>query len=137
MQGNTNYYLYVKGQKVEVSEEIYRAYVRPERKQRMRNYRLRDKVSFTSIESLSEKGLEIEDETQDILTSMIEKEEESNLNAVLLKALSQLKERDRKIIQMVYFEGKSQKVVAEILGLDNSYVSRRIKEILNNLRKFF
>ncbi len=137
MQENTTYYLYVKGQRVEVSEEIYRAYVQPERKQRMREYRAKDSISVISIEGLSEKGFEIEDETQDALTSLIENEEESELKAVLLKALSQLKERDRKIMQMVYFEGKSQKEVADILGLDKTYVSRRIKEILNILKKFF
>ena len=103
------YYLYVKGQRVEVSEEIYRAYVQPERKQRMREYRAKDSISVTSIEGLSEKGFEIEDEAQDVLTSLIENEEENELKAVLLKALSQLKERDKKIMQMVYFEGKSQK----------------------------
>jgi hypothetical protein len=37
MQENKTYYLYVKGQRVEVSEQIYRAYVQPERKQRMRD----------------------------------------------------------------------------------------------------
>lgn len=137
MQENKTYYLYVKGKKVEVSEEIYRAYVQPERKQRMREYRAKDSISVTSIEGLSEKGFEIEDETQDVLTSLIENEEENELKAALSKALSQLKDRDRKIMQMVYFEGKSQKEVAEILGLDKTYISRRIKEILQNLKKFF
>lgn len=77
MQENTTYYLYVKGQKVEVSEEIYRAYVQPERKQRMRDYRAQDKISFTSIENLSEKGFEIEDKTQNFEADLIENEEHS------------------------------------------------------------
>ncbi len=71
MQANTTYYLYVKGQKVEVSEEIYRAYVKPERKQRMRDYRAQGKVSFTSIESLSDKGFEIEDKTQNFEADLV------------------------------------------------------------------
>lgn len=137
MQEKKTYYLYVKGQKVEVSEEIYRAYVQPERKQRKRDYRAKEKVCVKSIEMLSENGFEIEDDTPDILTTLIEDEEGDKRKAALYKALSQLKERDQKIIQMVYFEGKSQKEVAEILGLDKTYVSRRIKEILKNLRNFF
>lgn len=137
MEENTTYYLYVKGQKVEVSEEIYRAYVQPERKQRMREYRAKNSISVSSIEGLSEKGFEIEDGTQDFLTSIIEAEEESERKAALAQALRRLKERDRQIIQMVYFEGKSQKEVAETLGLDKTYISRRIKEILEKLKKYF
>lgn len=71
MQNNKTFYLFVKGQRVEVSEEIYRAYVQPERKQRMCEYRAKGDISVTSIEGLSEKGFEIEDETQDFVSALV------------------------------------------------------------------
>lgn len=43
MQETKTFYLYVKGEKVEVSEEIYRAYVKPERKEKSRQRRMKGK----------------------------------------------------------------------------------------------
>lgn len=137
MQGNTTYYLYVKGQKVEVSEEIYRAYVQPERKQRMRDYRAQEKVSFTSIESLSDKGFEIEDKTQNFEVDLIENEVHAEELSKLHAAIEQLSERDRRVIQLYYFEGKTQQEIADILGLARTTVTELIARILLRLKNFF
>lgn len=137
MQENKTYYLYVKGQKVEVSEEIYRAYVQPERKQRMREYRAKDSISVTSIEGLSEKGFEIEDETQDFVAALIENEEYSEELSKLHAAIEQLSERDRRVVQLYYFEGKTQQEIAAILGIAKSTMSELLPRILLRLKKFY
>lgn len=137
MQESKTYYLYVKGQKVEVSEEIYRAYVQPERKQRMRDYRAKEKISVTSIEALSEKGFEIEDGTQDFESALIENEEHAEKLSKLHAAIGQLSERDRLVVQMYYFEGKTQQEIATILGIAKSTMSELLPRILLRLKKFF
>lgn len=136
MQGNTTYYLYVKGQKVEVSEEIYRAYVQPERKQRMRDYRAKDNVSVSSVEGLSEKGFDIEDTSQNIEADLIAKEESAEELSKLHAAIEQLPERDRRVIQLYYFEGKTQQEIAVILGIAKSSMSELLPRILLRLKKF-
>lgn len=136
MQENTTYYLYVKGQKVEVSEEIYRAYVQPERKQRMREYRAKDNVSVTSIEGLSEKGFEIEDETQDFVSALIESEEHLEELSRLHAAIEQLSERDRRIVRLYYFEGKTHQEIADILGISRQAVQKQSVKILARLKNF-
>lgn len=136
MQESKTYYLYVKGQKVEVSEEVYRAYVQPERKQRMRDYRAKEKISVTSIEALSEKGFEIEDGTQDFESALIENEEHAEELSKLHAAIEQLSERDRRIIQLYYFEGKTQQEIAAILGIAKSTMSELLPRILLRLKKF-
>lgn len=60
MQDNKTFYLFVKGQKVEVSRKIYNAYIQQEEKQRKREERAKEKIFVSSIENLSENGLEIE-----------------------------------------------------------------------------
>lgn len=137
MQDNKTFYLFVKGQRVEVSEEIYRAYVQPERKQRMREYRAKDDISVTSIEGLSEKGFEIEDETQDFVSALIESEEHSEELAKLHAAIEQLSERDRQVVQLYYFEGKTQQKIAVILGIAKSTMSELLPRILLRLKKYF
>ncbi len=136
MQENKTYYLYVKGQKVEVSEEIYRAYVQPERKQRMREYRAKDSISVTSIEGLSEKGFEIEDDSQDFVAALIESEEHSEELSKLHAAIEQLSERDRRVVQLYYFEGKTQQEIAAILGIAKSTMSELLPRILLRLKNF-
>ncbi len=137
MQENQTYYLYVKGQKVEVSEEIYRAYVQPERKQRMREYRAKDKIFVSSIEALEEKGFEIADESQNFLNSIIETEEENERKTALLKALSSLSECDRQIVQLYFYENKTQDEIAENFNVSRQYISKKIKQILKKLKEFF
>lgn len=136
MQEEKTYYLYVKGQKVEVSEEVYRAYVQPERKQRMRDYRAKEKISITSIEALSEKGFELEDTTQDFESALIEDEERSEELSKLHAAIEQLSERDRRVVQLYYFEGKTQQEIAVILGIAKSTMSELLPRILLRLKKF-
>ena len=137
MQDNKTFYLFVKGQKVEVSEEIYRAYVQPERKQRMREYRAKNKIVVSSIEGLEEKGFKIADESQDFLTSLINIEEENERRTLLVKALSCLKEQDKQIVQLYFYDNKTQDEIADILGVSRQYISKKIKQILEKLKKFF
>jgi len=137
MQENKTYYLYVKGQKVEVSEKIYRAYVQPERKERMREYRAKEKVSISSIERLSENGFEIEDKSQDLLTFIIEIEEQTEKLSKLRVAIAELSERDRQVVQLYFFEGKTHQEIAAVLGLARNTVTELLVRILKRLKNFF
>ncbi len=53
----------------------------------------------------------------------------------LKKALTELEENERKIIDLRYFKGLTQTVTAQQLGLSQVQVSRKEKAILNKLRK--
>lgn len=137
MQETKTFYLYVKGKRVEVSEEIYRAYVRPERKQRMQEYRAKEQVCVSSIEALSEKGFEIEDKTQDFISALIESEEHSEEISKLHAAIEKLSERDRRVVRLYFFEGKTQQEIADILEVKQCAVSRLLERICERMKKFF
>lgn len=134
---NKTYYLYVKGQKVEVSEEIYRAYVQPERKQRMREYRAKDNVSVTSVEVMSEKGFEIEDTSQNFEADLIDDEEHAEELSKLHTAIARLSERDKRVIQLYFFEGKTQQEIADIFGVSQQALQQLLERIFMRLKKFF
>ena len=63
---------------------------------------------------------------------------------IILKALKSLSERDRQIIQMrfgISADGKTrkektQKEVADILGISQSYISRLEKRIIDKLKEY-
>jgi RNA polymerase sporulation-specific sigma factor len=92
-------------------------------------------VDWDGNELLLSDILGTEDDTVD---KNIEEEEERN---ILRSAVKKLKERDRAIIEMRFGlndpEGKekTQKDVADTLGISQSYISRLEKRIIENLKK--
>ena len=72
----------------------------------------------------------------DIVNRKIESEGEKDL---LLKAISQLEPREKQIMQMRFglLTGKelTQKEVADLIGISQSYISRLEKKIIKNLKK--
>lgn len=74
----------------------------------------------------------------DTVSASLEKQEEKN---ILLSAVESLDERDRSIIEMRFGIGKSQdnektqKEVADLLGISQSYISRLEKKIINQLKE--
>ena len=62
-------------------------------------------------------------------------EEEITERLSVIKAVSDLEERDRMIIKHRYYENKTQTETAKILGMTQVQVSRREKKILEILRK--
>ena len=64
-----------------------------------------------------------------------EPEKEAVLNQIVIEQLLQLlSEQERKLIELRYFENKTQSEVAEVLGMSQVQVSRSEKRILQQLR---
>ena len=75
---------------------------------------------------------------EDVIYKDMESEAERNL---LLKAIGRLSERERTIVQLRFGidtkdgEEKTQKEVADLLGISQSYISRLEKRIIKRLRR--
>lgn len=83
-------------------------------------------VSLTFFEEESERQYDIP----------VEGEEERIAEKMCLdECLSELCEKDRKIINLRYFQSQTQSVVAEKLGMTQVQVSRREKKILKEIRE--
>ena len=147
------YTLKVKGKEVEVNEEIYRAYIRPvqaEQRQKRRvwkcrvlsksgNYYVRCTKkcetcpyylagnsalgNVTSLDRLVDCEVEIEDKNSDFEADYIEQQTIKEEYAELHKVIRQLTSRQQEIVNMIYFEGKTQKEVAKVLGITQGAVS--------------
>ena len=55
---------------------------------------------------------------------------------VLKEAIERLQEREKKIITLRFFQGKTQTEVAETIGISQAQVSRLEKNALNQMKKF-
>lgn len=158
------FYLMVNGQKVEVSEEVYRAYVRPVRAQQRadrRNWRcivMAEKYGLvrckadcnecpyaqqgnaptgneTSLDALCAAGYDAPS-TLDLEADLIDCEERLEQAARVQKAISRLNVRQQYIVRAIYFDGKSKTEVAQELGLKKSALSQALSRIMQLLKKF-
>lgn len=165
MEEKKEFYLFVKGEKVVVSEEVYREYVRPVRKEQRRKRRgMRCKIigkkgnlvrcqndctrcayanngkpcgSTLSLDEFREKGYEIENKELDLEADLIEEDTARDRKERLHKAIAQLNPRQQEIVRLIYFEGKTQKEVADYLGIKQPTVQEAIKRIIASLKKYF
>ena len=156
------YYVTVKGQKVPVSEEVYRAYVRPARAQQRtekRNKRCQvkgerfglvrckdncaecpyaEKAVFgseQSLEALAESGFESPAAT-DMEADLLAAEEKEEQAKRLQSAIACLTERQQYLIREIYFNGKTQKEIAEEIGATKQPVSNAIHRALTSMKKY-
>lgn len=163
---NQKFVIKVSGKEVEVTEEVYRAYVRPIRAEQRRkrrewkcnilsenggHYVRCNKNCETcayyqsghnaignklSLEKMAEAGVDVEDPAQDVETLYIEKETKREDKAELYKAISKLTKRQQEFVGLIFFEGKTQEDVARIYKVDKSAVSHAMGRIYNTLKKY-
>ncbi|WP_096154718.1 MULTISPECIES: RNA polymerase sporulation sigma factor SigE [Bacillus] len=108
-----------------------------------RNNKIRSEVSFDEPLNIDWDGNELL--LSDVLGTeedIITKDLEANVDRkLLLKALDQLNDREKQIMELRFGliggEEKTQKDVADMLGISQSYISRLEKRIIKRLRKEF
>lgn len=124
------YYIYVQGEQVPVSREIYCAYYEEYDHERYIDRRgqkreisfdlLQEQGSLINFAGLSEHSIEYQ---------MIEKER----MVQLYQALKQLDDKERWLIDKLYFEECSEKEIALILGISQQAVSKKKQKVLRKL----
>ena len=157
------FYVTIKGEKIHVTEEVYRAYIRPdraERRARRRNWRciikeeryglVRCKNDCNtcpyalagntptgvnlSYEAFCDGGLDMPSDL-DLEADLMEQESKRDVQERIQKALLQLNERQQFIVRAIYFDGKSKTNVAQELGMNKSALSMALRRILLQLKK--
>lgn len=108
-----------------------------------RNNKIRSEISFDEPLNIDWDGNElllsdVLGTDEDIITRDLEAKVDKNL---LKSALSQLNQREKQIMELRFGligeEAKTQKDVADMLGISQSYISRLEKKIIKRLKKEF
>lgn len=155
------FYVIVNGQRVEVTEEVYRAYVRPVRAQQRtekRNKRCKvkgerfglvrchgdcSKCEYArsgkalggaeqSLEALTESGFEPLC-AQDLEEDFIDRQSYEEKITILRTAIRSLNKCQQYIIKEIYVNGKTREEIAKDLGVDGSAVRHALQRILVSL----
>lgn len=128
-------YIRIRGKLVAVTEEVYLAYYRQDRKARFSHekHQRRGVVSFDALDTDEMNG---EDAIPDLATPSVEDVVEDKLMAEQLRhCLALLPEGERSLLEKIYFSGQSEYEVAQTLGIPRMTVHNRKVKALRNLKK--
>lgn len=166
MQENKKYYLTIGNETIEVTEDVYRAYVRPikaewQRKRREWKCKLLSKNgghflrctqrcescayymagnnaqgNNLSLDKMAEDGVFIEDKSLELENNFIEKETNKEEYQKLYEAIKKLTKRQQEFVKLIYFKGKTREEVARLYEIDASSVRHALIRIKSALKSF-
>lgn len=128
------YYLYVKGKAVPVSEEVYKAYwkITEHEKYLQRKDWKHNVISFSALDHYGHFVDNIVDESVDV-----EKIVETQMMIETVRnAISRLNAEERDIIERLYFNDEKVRSVAKLKSITHPALIKRRNKILEKLKKF-
>lgn len=133
----------VEGRDVEVSEDIFNAYAQADRRERY----LLEEQSVGKVLSLERMeaddllptfvGAETAPSAEEELLVREQHRELAEQKQVLLLALLSLSDRDRELINALFFDSVSTRAYAKQIGVTQRAVIKRRDRILRDLKKYF
>lgn len=143
-----NFYLYIDGQPVKVSEDVYREYKRAEEKERYFMGRLK-KGKFVvdpekrtveyvpsreaSYEQLLEADWDFPAPGESVDGAVAKTQDLETLD----RALRSLTDEERDLIHEIFYLERSEREISAIYNLTQVAIHKRKKKILEKLKKFF
>lgn len=135
-----NYYLYIDGQAVPVSEQVYRAYQHYERKEEYFSYDLKtekfQKETATFLPSREDSYERLLEKDRQFAASGVSVEEQAVSSVWLEELLQCLSAGERVILHKLYFEDKSERNVSIELGISKTALHHRKVKLLQKLKNF-
>ena len=128
------FYLYVNGQKVKVSEEIYKVYWREREHEKYLEQvdRKNHLLFFSSLDHDGHYVDNIVDESVDVAKIV----ETQMMIESLRYAISKLNDEERDIIERLYFNDETLRTVAKLKSITHPALMKRRNKILEKLKKF-
>ena len=128
------FYLYVNGQKIKVSEEIYKVYWREREHEKYLEQvdRKNHLLFFSSLDHDGHYVDNIVDESVDVAKIV----ETQMMIESLRYAISKLNDEERDIIERLYFNDETLRSVAKLKSITHPALMKRRNKILEKLKKF-
>lgn len=136
MADKKKYMIKIRGQLVEVSEDVYCAYFRMERQERWQEEKKQEHgvVSYDALDT--EKMVGAETIMDAVAPSLEELAIAKDLHERLHRVVAALPKAERELIQAVYFEGVTEEDFGKRSGMSQTGVSYRRRKILSKLKLF-
>jgi len=134
-----NYYLYIDGQAVPVSEQVYRAYRHYERKEEYFSYDLKtefQKETASFLPSREDSYERLLEKDRQFAASGVSVEEQAVSSVWLAALLQRLSEDEKEILYKIYFEEKSERIVSAEMGISKTALHQRKVKLLQKLKNY-
>ena len=123
------YFIELNGRQIPVGKEVYDAFKRSAWKERKRSQVRAEKE--LSLEAFADAGFEIPS-GEALVDEIVE---DKLLLDMLSKALSELTEEERVLIDELFFNDKSEREIAREIGVSQPAIHKRRNRILEKLKK--
>lgn len=135
-----NYYLYIDGQAVPVSEQVYRVYQHYERKEEYFSYDLKvekfQKETASFLPSREDSYERLLEQDKQFAASDRSVEEQAVSSVWMEELLQYLSTDERAILHKLYFEDKPERIVSTELGISKTALHQRKVKLLQKLKIF-
>lgn len=126
--------LLVNKKRIDVSDEVYKAYYKEREHERYLYKKVKDKEY--SYENMKENGIQFEYNQGMYIQcedEIIKKLEIKKLNLIL----KDLSKDERRLVYLYYFENKTEKEISLLFNLSQKAINKRKNNIIKKLRNFY
>ena len=124
-------YIYIDGEQIPVTEEVYRAYKRPIWREKKRREREKERgAKPLSLEKFTDDGFDIQSNAVPLDEVIADK----LLEGMLPDVLAELTDDERRLIIALYYEKKTEREIACDVGVSQPAIHKRRKRILKKIK---
>lgn len=116
---------------IEVSDEFYTLYA--ELLQQEKRNHWKETRRHISLNYLTDNGIDFESPAADPLSVLLQSEDEKQVH----KAMAALSDKQRELLEKVFFKGMTLTAVAKEKGVSQPAITQQLATVLKKLKKFF
>lgn len=115
---------------IEVTDEFYALYVELIQQEKRNHWK--ETRRHTSLDYLNENGIDFESPAADLLSVLIQQEDEKQIH----KAIAALSDKQKDLAEKVFFKGMTLTAIAKEKGVSQPAITQQLATVLKKLKKF-
>ena len=116
---------------VEVTDELYAMHLQLVQEEKRNHWR--ETRRHTSLNYLMELGVDFTDTAADPVAAVELREDDERIH----KAIAALSDKQKRLVQAVFYEGKSLREIARQSGISHQALSKQLATVYKKIKKFF
>ena len=114
---------------IEVTDELYALHLQLVQEEKRNHWR--ETRRHTSLEYLNENGIDFASPAADLLSALIQQEDEKQIH----RAMAMLSDKQKDLAEKVFFKGMTLTAIAKEKGVSQPAITQQLATILKKLKK--
>ena len=114
---------------IEVTDEFYEIYAELVQQEKRNHWK--ETRRHTSLDYLNENGIDFESPAADLLSVLIQQEDEKQIH----KAMAHLSDKQKDLAEKVFFKGMTLTAIAKEKGVSQPAITQQLATVLKKLKK--